>query len=66
MQKNIENELPFLLDADHISKILRVSKRVAYERMEEKGFPLIRVNRNKYVNRDDFFNWLESKKEIVS
>lgn len=52
---------PLILTADHISEIMGVSKRIAYEFMEYKGFPLIRVGRLKRVNRDAFFNWLETQ-----
>ncbi|MED4399843.1 helix-turn-helix domain-containing protein [Metabacillus fastidiosus] len=61
-----KKDLPILLTAVELSEILGISKRVAYEIMEEKDFPLIRVRRYKRVNRDDFFKWLEEKKEAVS
>ena len=54
-------DYPIMLTADHIAEIMGVSKRIAYEFMEYKGFPLIRVGRLKRVNRDAFFNWLEKQ-----
>lgn len=53
---------PEILRVNHISAILGVSKRVAYEIMEYKGFPLIRVGRLKRVNRELFFQWLDKQK----
>ncbi len=60
MTKTLQ-DYPLVLQVDHIAEILGVSKRVAYEVMERKGFPLVRVGRLKRVNRDAFFKWLESQ-----
>lgn len=57
-----KKDLPILLTAEHVAEILGVSKRVAYDIMDETGFPLIKIRRSKKVNREDFFNWLEQKK----
>lgn len=57
-----KKDYPILLTATEVSEILGVSKRVSYELMDMVGFPLIKVRRSKYVNRDDFFNWLEQRK----
>lgn len=51
-------DYPILMRVEHVAEILNVSKRVAYEIMDEKGFPLIRIRRSKRVNREDFFEWL--------
>ncbi|MCD1162192.1 helix-turn-helix domain-containing protein [Peribacillus butanolivorans] len=57
MTKNIE-DYPMILTAVHLSEILMVSKPTAYELMEQKSFPLIKLGRSKRVLRDEFFNWL--------
>ncbi|MFJ5751615.1 helix-turn-helix domain-containing protein [Peribacillus frigoritolerans] len=57
MHKNIE-DYPMILTAVHLSEILIVSKPTAYELMEQKSFPLIKLGRSKRVLRDEFFNWL--------
>ncbi|MET1178490.1 helix-turn-helix domain-containing protein [Peribacillus simplex] len=57
MPKNIE-DYPMILTAVHLSEILMVSKPTAYELMEQKSFPLIKLGRSKRVLRDEFFNWL--------
>lgn len=58
-----KNDFPVLLTADEISKILKCSKRVAYEIMDQKDFPLIRIRRSKRVNREDFFSWIDKQKK---
>ncbi|MEK4535948.1 helix-turn-helix domain-containing protein [Peribacillus sp. FSL K6-1552] len=57
MTKNIE-DYPMILTAVHLSEILMVSKPTAYELMEQKSFPLIKLGRSKRVLRDEFFDWL--------
>lgn len=57
MHKNIE-DYPMILTAVHLSEILMVSKPTAYELMEQKTFPLIKLGRSKRVLRDAFFKWL--------
>jgi excisionase family DNA binding protein len=59
-----KEDLPLLMTAVEVAEILGVSKRVAYMTMDEKGFPLIRIRRSKYVNREDFFNWLDQRKQV--
>lgn len=56
-------DYPLVLSAKEVAEILGVSKRVAYEVMDYKGFPLIRINGakgTKRVQRDAFFNWLDN------
>jgi excisionase family DNA binding protein len=56
-------DYPIILKADEVAEILGVTKRHAYEIMEQKGFPLIRLGRLKRVNRDAFFKWLEQQSQ---
>lgn len=59
-----KKDYPILLTALEISEIIGCSKRVAYELMDRTDFPLIKIRRSKRVNRDDFFEWLETNKKI--
>jgi excisionase family DNA binding protein len=59
--KTTSTDYPLILNADHIAEIMGVSRRIAYEMMEYKGFPLVRIGRLKRVNREAFFNWLETR-----
>lgn len=53
-----DDNYPNLLTAKHVAEIIGVSKRVAYEIMELKEFPLIRLGRLKRVRKDKFYEWL--------
>lgn len=55
------NSYPYLLDAKHVSEIIGVSRRRAYEIMENKGFPLKRIGSLKRVIQDEFFLWLKKQ-----
>ncbi|MDN9011070.1 helix-turn-helix domain-containing protein [Brevibacillus laterosporus] len=54
-------ELPPILTAVHIAAYLGISKRRAYELMDLKNFPLIRLGRSKRVNREGFIRWLQDQ-----
>lgn len=56
---NTIHNLPPILTAKDIANYLRISERRAYELMDLKSFPLIRIGRSKRVNRDSFLNWLQ-------
>ncbi|PGZ46106.1 DNA-binding protein [Bacillus anthracis] len=53
------NDYPIMLKVDHVAEVLGISQRKAYEIMDQKGFPLVKIGRKKVVPRDAFFNWLE-------
>lgn len=55
------DDYPLILTANLIAEIMNVSKTTAYEIMEYKGFPLIRIGRCKRVQRDAFFKWLHTQ-----
>lgn len=59
-------DLPLVLAATHVAKILNVSRSQAYEVMKLKDFPRISLTGgdkgNVRVLRDDLFKWLESRK----
>jgi predicted DNA-binding transcriptional regulator AlpA len=58
-----EKDYPFILTSIEVAEIMRISRKVAYEIMERKDFPLIRIGTAKKVNRDKFFKWLEDQEQ---
>lgn len=57
------DEYPLILQIKHVQQILGFSKSMAYEIAKAPDFPLIQINTRKVVYRDDFFSWLDSKRE---
>lgn len=55
-------EYPMMLKAKQVSEILNVSLRMAYEIMERRDFPTIRIGKSKRVLRDDLMKWIEEQK----
>ncbi|SDY22280.1 helix-turn-helix domain-containing protein [Thermoactinomyces sp. DSM 45892] len=55
---------PMILTVEHVAEILEVSKRKAYEVMEYRDFPLIRLGRTKRVEREAFFQWVQTDAQI--
>ncbi|MEK4186374.1 helix-turn-helix transcriptional regulator [Paenibacillus sp. FSL L8-0494] len=57
------NDYPLILQIKDVQQILGFSKSTAYEIAKTPDFPLIQINKRKIVYRDEFFSWLDSKKE---
>lgn len=53
-----DDDYPDLLTAEHIAEIMGVSKPIAYQVMEYKGFPLLRIGRLKKVRKEKFYEWM--------
>jgi excisionase family DNA binding protein len=56
--KNLNN-LPDVLDVDHIKDILGVGRRQAYELANSNQFHVVRVGRRIKIAREVFENWLK-------
>ncbi len=52
-------DLPIAMNANDLSKALGLSRAGAYNLMDDKGFPTLRVGKRKIVMRDSFLDWLE-------
>ncbi len=62
--KNYE-DLPLILDIEHIQNIMGISRAKAYALVHEAGFPLIRNGRLLKVSKRMFFKWLEGSERHV-
>lgn len=60
----IPREKEKLIGAEEISEFLGISKRRAYELMELKNFPLVRIGSSKRVHPKAFENWLAEQREV--
>jgi excisionase family DNA binding protein len=62
-----EQKLPQILTAQHIAKYLGISRRRVYELLqmseEAGGIRCFQIGLSKRVDKDDFFKWIEKKKE---
>jgi len=54
-------ELPLVLNANHVAATLGISRTKAYELMHSKDFPTITIGKRYVVRRGDFFLWLEER-----
>lgn len=53
------DELPLFLNAATVSSVLGVSPASAYELMNEKDFPTLRVGSRMVVPKEKFIEWVE-------
>lgn len=61
------DDLPLVLSASHVAKVLGVSRPQAYQIMRLTDFPRIELTEGERcsvrVLRDDLFKWLETRKK---
>ena len=53
-------ELPLFLSAKKVAELLGVSISSAYELMQERGFPVLKIGSCKVVPKEKFREWVES------
>jgi predicted DNA-binding transcriptional regulator AlpA len=58
-------ELPLVLQANHIKDILGLSKGKTYELMNSSDFPTVYFGKRMVVPREAFFNWLAQDKRKI-
>jgi len=54
------DELPVMLNAETLAKVLGVAPSSAYELMHEKGFPVLKVGNRLVVPKEDFISWVRA------
>lgn len=53
------DDLPLLLNAEMVAKVLGVSPASSYELMHEAGFPTLRVGSRMVVPKEEFIRWVK-------
>ena len=54
------DELPLVLNAKEVAKVLGLSRAGTYELMRQKDFPAKRIGKRIIVPRDEFLEWLKT------
>ena len=57
------DELPLMLNAKMLAKVLGISEASCYELMHEKGFPTLHVGSRIVVPKSEFIKWIEEHTE---
>ena len=52
------DELPLMLNAETLSKVLGIAPSSAYELMHEKGFPVLKISNRLVVPKQAFIDWV--------
>ena len=58
--KNYE-DLPLMLNANHVKNALGISISSAYELMHEKGFPSLQIGNRLIVPKEKFMKWIDER-----
>ena len=53
------SELPLLLNAELVAKVLGVSPSSGCELMHEPGFPILKIGNRMVVPKEKFIQWVE-------
>jgi excisionase family DNA binding protein len=59
-----KEDYPIILTVKEIMEILGIGTRIAYELMDQKDFPTVKIGRLKRVNRDSFFEWIDQQGKV--
>ena len=54
------DELPLFLSAKNVAELLGISISSAYELMQEKSFPVLKIGSRKVVPKEKFREWVET------
>ena len=54
------DELPLMLNAETLAKVLGVAPSSAYELMHEKDFPTLKIGNRLVIPKEDFIAWVRS------
>ena len=57
------DELPLMLNAETLSKVLGIAPSSAYELMHEKEFPTLRIGNRIVVPKEKFIEWVQKQTE---
>jgi len=52
------DDLPLMLRASHVQRLLDLSRQKTYELMHTAGFPVVRFGRSFRVPRDALLTWI--------
>ena len=55
------DELPLMLNADTLAKVMGISPSTAYELMHEKGFPTLKIGNRLVVPKQPFIDWVTAQ-----
>ena len=68
--KQVADELPEILTAQNIANYLKISRRRVYELLQlaphAGGIPNLEIGNSKRVDKQDFLNWIEARKQEKS
>lgn len=59
MEKDMNVTVPKVMNAKQVAEYLGISKQGAYNLMNTKSFPTLRVGKRLLVSTDRFLEWIE-------
>lgn len=59
---NSKDTLPMMLSANDI-QTMGFTRTMAYSILKREDVPVVKIGSRKFIQRDKFFDWLDSKKD---
>ena len=59
------DELPLVMSAKDVAGYLHISRSYAYQVMNIKEFPSVRIGKRNIVTKEHFLNWIENAKGVI-
>lgn len=59
-----KEQIPMIMTALDVAKVLRISRNGAYEVMNSMGFPVIKIGKQYRVQREKFLRWLDEASSL--
>ncbi len=53
-------ELPLTMNAKDVARYLKISLSCAYQVMNSRNFPVIKIGKRLIVTKEHFLNWLQN------
>ena len=61
-----KEELPMLLTASDIRSLSGLSQAKIYQLFHSEDFPTIKIDGRMFAKKEDFFKWIDTKKNKLS
>ena len=65
LKMNSKENLPMMLSANEI-QTMGFTRNMAYSILDREDVPVVKIGSRKFIQRDKFFEWLDSREKLES
>ena len=60
------NQLPLMLNAEQVARVLGVSRAGAYQLFHRADFPCVKLGKRMMVEREKLFAWIDAQTRCIN